>query len=129
MRYVLDTHALLWHLAGDSRLGTNAKRILENPSALLIVPVLVLAEAKHVADRKRVSIPFERVLQDVAASSRITIFPMDIYTVNYLSSQLDIHDSIIMATARHCGDYFREEISILTSDRMITESGLVPVIW
>ncbi len=62
MRYVLDTHALLWHLSNDARLGANTKRILDDPRALLIVPVLILAEAKHAADRKRVPIAFERVL-------------------------------------------------------------------
>jgi PIN domain nuclease of toxin-antitoxin system len=97
MRYVVDTHALLWHLSGDKRLGLEAKRILEDSNALLIVPALVLAEAKHAADRKRVAIPFERVLQAVMGSARMTIFPLDLYTIEHLSSQLDIHDSIIVA--------------------------------
>ena len=80
MRYILDTHALLWHLSNEARLGANAKRILDDSRALLIVPVLVLAEAKHAADRKRLPIAFERVLQAVLASPRITVFPMDLYS-------------------------------------------------
>ena len=52
MRYVLDTHTLLWHLGGDPRLGPKADAILNDPTALLIIPVIVLAEAKHAADRK-----------------------------------------------------------------------------
>ena len=77
MRYVLDTHTLLWHLGNDPRLGANAKHI----------------------------------------------------TVNHLSSQLDIHDSIIVATALQCRDSFEEEIALLTNDTAITQSGLIPVIW
>ena len=129
MRYVLDTHTLLWHLGNDPRLGANAKHILDDSNARLIVPVMVLAEAKHAADRKRVSIPFDRVIQEVVASPQITIVGMDILTVNHLSSQLDIHDSIIVATALQCRDSFEEEITLVTNDIAITQSGLIPVIW
>ena len=116
-------------MSNDARLGANAKRILDDPSAPLIVPVLVLAEAKHAADRKRIPMAFERVLQAVLASPRITVFPMDLHTVHYLSSQLDIHDSIIVATTHFCKEFFRDDITILTNDRAITESGLVATLW
>lgn len=129
MRYVLDTHTLLWHLGNDPRLGANAKHILDDSNARFIVPVMVLAEAKHAADRKRVSIPFDRVIQEVVASPQITIVGMDILTVNHLSSQLDIHDSIIVAAALQCRDSFEEEIALLTNDIAIAQSGLIPVIW
>jgi len=39
MRYVLDTHALLWHLSGDKRLGPDAGRILDDADAPLIDPI------------------------------------------------------------------------------------------
>ncbi len=129
MRHVLDTHTLLWHLGNDPRLGANAKRIIENPEALLLVPVLVLAEAKHAADRKRVSVTFERVVEELAASPRLSVLPMDIHTVNHLSSKFDIHDSIIVAAALYAKEYFGEEIALLTKDKTITDSGLIPVIW
>ena len=129
MRYVVDTHALLWHLGRDARLGANAREILDDPSQLLIVPVLVLLEAKHAAERKRVSVSFESVMQELITSPRISIFPLEVSTVNYLSSELDIHDAIIVATARFCKDFLNEEISVLTNDRAITQSGLVTTVW
>jgi len=129
MRYVVDTHALLWYVGNDRRLGANARHILNDPNANLIVPVLVLAEVKHAADRKRVSIPFETVLQTVIDSPRINVFSLDISTVGYLSSELDIHDSIIVATARFCKDFYGEDIAVLTNDIAITQSGLVTVVW
>jgi len=46
MRYILDTHALLWHLSNDARLGANAKRILDDP--LGYHPVFV-AERSQIA--------------------------------------------------------------------------------
>jgi PIN domain nuclease of toxin-antitoxin system len=129
MRYVVDTHALIWHLANDARLGSEARQILSEPDKLLIIPVIVLAEAKHAADRQRVPVPFDTIAQSVAASPRITVMPMDLATVNYLPSQLDIHDAMIVATANYCQDYFEEDISVLTNDLTITHSGLVAVIW
>lgn len=129
MRYVVDTHTLLWYIGNDRRLGANAHHILNDPNAKLIVPVLVLAEAKHAADRKRVSVPFETVLQTVIDSSHIEVLSLDISAVGYLSSELDIHDAIIVATARAANDFFGEDVAILTNDIAITESNLVPVIW
>lgn len=129
MRYVVDTHTLLWHVGNDRRLGPTARRILNDPNAKLIVPVLVLAEAKHAADRKRVAVPFETVLQTVIDSSHIKVLSFDITAATYLSSELDIHDAIIVATARAAQDFFGEDVSILTNDITITESNLIPVIW
>lgn len=43
--YLVDTHALIWFLEGNARLGTTAKAVLENPTSLLIIPIIVIAEA------------------------------------------------------------------------------------
>ncbi len=45
MRYVLDTHALIWFLEGNFRLGENARKIISDPNSQLILPAIVLAEA------------------------------------------------------------------------------------
>ena len=129
MRYVVDTHALLWYLSNDARLGLNAHQILSQPDQLLLIPVIVLAEAKHAADRHRVLLHFEAIVQTVTSSPRITVVPMDLATVEYLPGQLDIHDALIVATALYCRDYLQEAISVLTNDIAITHSGLVTVIW
>ena len=81
MRYILDTHALIWHLTGDARLGENARRVLDNEDNLLVIPLIVLAEAKHIADRKRVPMPFGEIFQAVVSMPRCAIFPLDIFTV------------------------------------------------
>lgn len=129
MRYVLDTHALIWHLTNDGRLGENARRVLDDKNAQLLIPLIVLAEAKHIANRKRVPISFDEILQTVISMSRCTIFPMDIFTVTYIPDNLDIHDRLIVAAALHCREFFNDEVTILTNDIAITESGLTPVIW
>ncbi|MDZ8264169.1 type II toxin-antitoxin system VapC family toxin [Nostoc sp. ChiQUE01b] len=57
MKYVIDTHALIWFLEGNSRLGANAKTILSNPDSQLITPATTLAEAIWIVERGRTSIP------------------------------------------------------------------------
>ena len=129
MRYILDTHALVWHLANDARLGPGARQVLADPTVPLVVPVLVLAETKHVASRKRLPVSFDTVLETVNSSPRITVLPMNQLTVNYLPTNLDIHDAIIVASALYCRDYLQEDVAILTNDLAITNARLVAVVW
>lgn len=58
MKYIVDTHALIWFLEGNSRLGTNAKTILSEPTSKLILPAIVLAEAAWIVERGRTSTVF-----------------------------------------------------------------------
>lgn len=129
MRYVLDTHALVWHLTNDSRLGKNARHILENENSQLIVPTLVLAEAKHIADRKRVTLSFDDILRSVITAPQTTIFPLDVFALAYLPQNLDIHDGLIVATALYCREFLNEEIIVITYDIAITHSNLVSTMW
>ncbi len=69
------------------------------------------------------------ILQHIVSSARITVFPLDMFSVAYLPENLDIHDSLIVATALLCRDLFSEDAAILTKDQMIRESALVPIIW
>jgi PIN domain nuclease of toxin-antitoxin system len=54
---ILDTHALIWFLEGNSRLGLNAKEILADSSSELILPAIALAEAVWIVSRGKTSIP------------------------------------------------------------------------
>lgn len=129
MRYVVDTHALVWFLSRDSRLGGETRQILAHPTTKLIIPTIVLAEAKHISDRKRVHVTFDEIMRAIVATPRITIFPLDIFVVANLPGNLDIHDGLIVATALTAHNLFAEDITILTRDEAITASGLAPVVW
>ena len=62
MIYVLDTHAIVWHLANDRRLGTAARHALADETSRLLVPTIVLAELKHLAETTRVPMSFDQIL-------------------------------------------------------------------
>jgi PIN domain nuclease of toxin-antitoxin system len=45
MKYILDTHALIWFLEGNARLSPIVKAILSDASSELILPAIALAES------------------------------------------------------------------------------------
>lgn len=93
-----------------------------------MVPTVVLAEAKHISERKRIPLSFDEIMQTIAADPRITIFPLDVFVVAGMPGNLDIHDALIVATAFAAQKLFAEEIAILTRDELITASRLLPVV-
>ena len=129
MRYVLDTHALIWFLMKDNRLSERVKTTIQDPQANLVIPAIVLAESKYIADRKRVTIPYAQILDAVTLSPNYTIAPLDTPTISLLPDNLDIHDGLIVATALRVQDLYSDEVAILTNDLRITISALANVIW
>lgn len=76
--YVVDTHALVWHLQGDAKLGAAAKTVLNDPASILVLPIIALAEACWIIEAGRTSIPsVEELLKVVDADTRVTITPLD----------------------------------------------------
>ena len=43
LKYVLDTHALIWYLEANPRLGAKAKVLLDDPTTELVLPLIALA--------------------------------------------------------------------------------------
>ena len=75
--FVLDTHPLVWYLEGNPRLGHQAKAVIDDPTSVLILPVIALAEATYIIERGRTAIPSPRaLLQAVYADARIDIAPL-----------------------------------------------------
>ena len=44
-KYILDTHALVWFLEGNSRLGDEAKVVMTAAESEMVIPLIALAEA------------------------------------------------------------------------------------
>lgn len=124
--YVVDTHTLVWYLANDPRLGAEAEAILDDRSARLIVPAIVLAEIKHLAHKRHFTQDLDDVLRIINSDPRCLVYPIDMSVVIKAPTGLDIHDSLIVGVA-----LVQREIieGILTRDEAIAESGFVPAIW
>ncbi|BDI16467.1 hypothetical protein ANSO36C_22690 [Nostoc cf. commune SO-36] len=127
-----DTHALIWFLEGNSRLGANAKAILSNSDSQLIIPATTLAEAIWIVERGRTSIPSAKdVISAVETDFRILIYPLDKEVVEMtinLSSINEMHDRQITATALVLASK-GDNVQLLTCDQNIIASGLVTIVW
>jgi PIN domain nuclease of toxin-antitoxin system len=131
-KYILDTHALIWHLEGNKLLGKNAKAIIDSMTSELVLPVIALAEAAFVVEKGRTSIPqVADLINDVRADPRINIYPL---TEAVLTESLtltaipEIHDRLIAAT----GVYLKnqgESVEILTKDNEIILASVLRVTW
>jgi PIN domain nuclease of toxin-antitoxin system len=132
MRYVIDTHALIWFLEGNPRLGANANAILSNPDSQLVIPATTLAEAVWIVERGRTSIPStNNLLSAVESDPRVVIYPLDKDVIEItisLSAINEMHDRQIVATALFLASE-GDEVQLLTCDSNITASGLVTIIW
>jgi PIN domain nuclease of toxin-antitoxin system len=132
MKYVIDTHALIWFLEGNPKLGANAKAILDDITSELILPATALAEAAWIVEHGRTSIPSVALLFDaIQSDSRVVIYNLDCAVIEQsstLSAITEMHDRQIVATTLIFLSR-GEQAALITCDRNITESGLVPLLW
>lgn len=132
MQYVVDTHALVWFLEGNSRLGTNAKVVLEDPTSVLIVPIIVVAEACWIIEHGRTSVPsVSDFLKAVEADPRVTVVAFDraIFAKTLTLQAIgEMHDRQIVATALFLQDQ-DGTVAVLTKDTNIRDAGVVTTIW
>jgi PIN domain nuclease of toxin-antitoxin system len=130
--YVLDTHALIWFLEGNPRLGAIARVAIQDPASVLYLPVIALAEACWVVQRGRTAIAsVAALLADLDADPRIVVVALDRAILDLsltLTAIGEMHDRQIAATAIHLSGA-ASRVPLLTCDRDITASGVVPVVW
>lgn len=132
MKYVVDTHALIWFLEGNSRLGANARTILSAADSQLLLPAIALAEAVWIVERGKTAIPFvSALLNAVSSDSRVVVYTLDRAVINQsvgLAAIHEMHDRQIASTALVLQSQ-GETVNVLTCDQNITASGLVPIVW
>jgi len=132
MKYILDTHALIWFLEGNSRLGVNAKEILADSSSELILPAIALAEAVWIVSRGKTSIPsVDALLKVVKQDKRLSIYPLDAEVIEKsinLTSINEMHDRQIVSTALVVEGQ-GNQVAILSCDQNICAANLVRIVW
>ena len=106
MRYVIDTHAFLWHMTDDKRLGSNARSILDlidQNKAKAFIPSIVLAEAIFIIEKKKIKgISYKDITIKIHNSVNYIIIALDWQILEKISVKVDIpeiHDRIIVVTA------------------------------
>jgi PIN domain nuclease of toxin-antitoxin system len=129
MTYVVDTHALVWFLEGNTRLSTVARNALTDRTAQMVIPTIVLAEIAFLYARHRIAIDLPHVLTRVTGAANCLVYSLDAAVVEQLPTTLNIHDAIIVATALVFRDVLSESTAVVTKDAAITASGLIQALW
>lgn len=128
MSVLLDTHAALWLVQGDDRLSPAAlSRLQELDRDEILVSDLMLFELALLITKRRVVVD-ERLgsfLNDFAAHFHVLPVdaPIAATAAELALPQGDPFDRIFVATA------VRHALPLVTRDREIRDSGLVPTIW
>jgi len=128
MKILLDTHAVLWAMLGDSRLGRNAEEFLR-PLAVgeAAISDVTLLEIAMLEKKRRLVLNIPLTNFFLALNQRFTILPItpqiaiDAYSLALPHG--DPSDRAIVATAHY------HRLPLATRDKAITDSGLVKIIW
>lgn len=130
--FVVDTHALVWYLEGNLRLGTDARKALSDPSSVLYIPVIVLAEICWIVEHGKSAIPtVSSLMNDIDADSRIILVPLDRATLDKslaLTNISEMHDRQIVASALILADT-EPGVALISKDEVIASSRTIPLVW
>lgn len=123
MRLLLDTHALLWWLAGDERLGERARRVIAAPENDVYVSAASAWEIAMKAGLGKVSAPHD--LAEQLDASAFVALPVDVVHALEVQHQPEHHrdpfDRLLVAQAR------LEGLTLVTADPRISRYD-VPVL-
>ncbi len=83
MRLLLDTHALLWWLADDRRLGEKARGLIADPGSIVLVSVISLWEIVVKGRIGKLEADIAAIEQEIARGSfqRLSITPAHLATL------------------------------------------------
>ena len=124
MKYLFDTHTLLWFLNGDQKLSDKARHLIESPHNTKFLSIASLWEiAIKVSLRKLVlDKPFERLFPEQLYFNRIEILDIrvnDLITLTTLPfHHRDPFDRLIIAQA------LVENIPIISVDTAFDAYGI-----
>jgi PIN domain nuclease of toxin-antitoxin system len=129
MRYVLDTHAVIFALVAPKKLGTEARRVLrriERGQDEGLIPAAVGAEIAMLRElgRTEIGVPELKVALDESPGLRfqsLDLAQVEIFAT--LQGLRDPFDRLIVSASLAIG------ARLVTKDSRIRESGLVHVVW
>ena len=126
MRFIADTHSLLWYLQDHPRLSTTSRLLFDEQGqrGKIIIPTIVLAELLYISRKIRLSSSFEKTVRLLETEERFEIHPLSLEILKE-AMKLDgfeMHDCLIIATALHLN------IPLMTRDDDIVASNLVKIL-
>ena len=127
--YVVDTNALIWYLTDKKRLSSPARAIFEaaeRGETRLVISAIVIAEMFYADQKNGFFKDFADTYRQIRAKPYFRFAPLTADAVLDFpqdSAVPEMHDRIIAGLAR------RLDAPLITSDAMISASGLVEIVW
>jgi PIN domain nuclease of toxin-antitoxin system len=128
MNLLLDTHAFLWHLSGDSRMSVRVLELSRDAEIQLYLSVAVAWEIamKYQLGKLRLPQPPRDFLTEARWRMRFIVLPIELSHV-VRSAELEWHhrdpfDRLLIAQAQI------EGLAIATADSRIARYG-IQVVW
>ncbi|MCZ6675805.1 MAG: PIN domain-containing protein [Candidatus Poribacteria bacterium] len=127
--YLLDTHAVYWHLIGSPRLSSSATNVFaeaQTGKAILVVYYVVLAELYYLLQKYSQTDLFAPLLQDLQTIPYFRIEPVDFSDIRDLGNYPEItemHDRLIVIATNRLG------ATLVTWDGNIHDSPNVQCLW
>jgi len=80
MKYLLDTHTLLWFLAGDRQLSGRARQLIEDPNNEIFLSIASLWEIAIKVNLEKLTLgkPFEELFPEQLHFNSIEILPITV---------------------------------------------------
>lgn len=135
MKFLLDTHAWLWGVLADARLGKHARKILAaaGEQSKVGLAAISLKEAAWLLMHGRLVLRDDAAawpdwLRDAASATGLEVLPLTV-EVAIVSEQWppsfpkDPADRLIAATARVHG------LTLITADHRLQESEQLQTVW
>ena len=96
----------------------------------IVIPAIAYAEAQHQYERGGFQFPAATYLAQLRSQREVLLAVLDEAVLRLKPGGLEIHDSLIVATALKLEQALPEEkIRVVTCDEAITASGLVRTLW
>jgi PIN domain nuclease of toxin-antitoxin system len=129
MIHVIDTHALTRYIEDHRRLGPAGRAIFSDPGSVLVVPTIVLAEARFMIFKNKANIVWHDITRLMADDGRFVPVALTLEILDRTPDNLEMHDGIIVATATTLREASGEDVRLITRDKDIRDCGLVETVW
>jgi PIN domain nuclease of toxin-antitoxin system len=126
---VADTHALAWWLESNPKLSLIAKATLSRLDLTLLVPTMVLVEIKYMGAKLGITEYLATEFARLREACDVLILPLSEDVISRVSTNLNIHDAIIVASALAYSARTGETVQAITRDVRIAACGLVECVW
>jgi PIN domain nuclease of toxin-antitoxin system len=127
--YVVDTHALIWYLTNDTKLGATALTIFqsaERRETVIIISAVVIAELYYWNQKNKQFDDFKKLYQNLRTRTYfefVEFLPEHVLDFDQDVSVPEMHNRLITGVAR------RFNAPLITRDPLIVNAKIVRVVW